>query len=178
MTRPGARTYTGTVRRALLRGLTPVVSAVVLAAVAVGHVPGGRAQSDPDGPSLHTLVASADVIVIGRIVRTTYVERPNDLGDISYNNAARYTAVIGTIQVEETLKGTTGTTLKLNYPKRPRVSGEPVYDPDQDGVWLLRKSERRDEYLADEIGRFQPRENKEHIKAILAASRSMKRPAE
>lgn len=167
-------------RRPLLRRLVPAVSAVLLAGVCA-HSAWARsyADEDPDAPTLHTLVASADVIVIGRIVRTTLVDRPNDIDDISYNKASRYTAVIGTIQVEEIIKGTAaGGTVKLNFPKRPRVSGEPVYDPDQEGIWLLRKSERRDEYLADEIGRFQPRERKEHIKAIIAASRSMKRPEE
>lgn len=167
-------------RRPSLRWLIPAVSAAFLAA-ALAHAASGRdiVNTDPEAPSLHTLVASADMIVVGRIVRTTQVDRPNDLDDISYNKASRYTAVIGTIQVEEIMKGNaTGGTVKVNYPKRPRVAGEPVYDPDQDGVWLLRKSDRRDEYLADEVGRFQPRERKELIKAILAASRTMKRPPE
>ena len=77
--------------------------------------------------------------------------------------------MIATLQVEETLHGELPSgAVKFTYPKRPRLSGEPVYDPEQDGVWLLRKAENGREYLADEIGRFQPRERKEQVKAIIA----------
>lgn len=125
-----------------------------------------------EGPSLAALVASSDVIVVGRIVRTTLVERDNELADISYNLKPRYTAVIATLEVTETIKGEAPTLVKFTYPKRARVSGEPVYDPGQDGVWLLRKAQKREEFVADETGRYQPRERKEQIKAIFARSKT------
>ncbi len=133
---------------------------------------GAQAAPFDEGPSLAALIASSDVIVVGRIVRTTLVERDNELADISYNLKPRYTAVIATVEVSETIKGEAPTLVKFTYPKRARVSGEPVYDPGQDGVWLLRKSEKREEFVADETGRYQPRERKEQIKAILSRSSS------
>ena len=130
------------------------------------------ARGGDEPPSLNVLVVSADLIVVGKIGRTTFVERDNDLEDISYNKTRRYTAVIATLDVNETLKGDAPSTLKFTFPKRARVKGEPVYDNGQDGVWLLRKSEKKDnEFLADEIGRYQPRERKEQIKAILARAK-------
>ena len=70
-------------------------------------------RSSSDSPSLNQLVNQSDLIVVGKIVRTTQVDRENDLSDISYNHTARYTAVIATVQVEETLKGESGTMVKL-----------------------------------------------------------------
>jgi hypothetical protein len=131
---------------------------------------------DGDAPSLHALVASSDMIVVGKIVKTTMVDRENELSDISYNHSPRFTAVIATLQVDETIKGDPATTVKFTYPKRARITGEPVYDQGQDGVWLLRKSDKRDEYIADETGRLQPRERKEQIKAVLASFRGKKPP--
>ena len=119
--------------------------------------------------SLQSLVASSDLIVVGKIARTAQVERDNDLQDISYNGNRRYIAIVATLAIDETLMGDApGSSVKFVYPKRSRVKGEPVYDADQDGVWLLRKSERPNEYLADEIGRFQSRDRKEQLKAIIA----------
>ena len=152
--------------------LPPLACALVLVATATWAFGAHASTPYDEGPSLHGLIASSDVIVVGRIVRTTLVERDNELADISYNLKPRYTAVIATVEVTETIKGEAPSTLKFTYPKRARVSGEPVYDSGQDGVWLLRKSEKRDEYVADETGRFQPRERKEQIKAILARSKN------
>ena len=62
-----------------------------------------------------------------------------------------------------------GGPVKFVYPKRARLKDEPVYDLEQDGVWLLRRSElKTNEFLADEIGRFQSRDRKEQVKAIIA----------
>src|SRR5688500_9308166 len=130
------------------------------------------AAYDEDPPSLQALVASSDIIVVGKIVRTTQVERDNELAEISYNKSPRYTAVIATIEVNETIKGEPPQMVKFVYPKRARVKGEPVYDSGQDGVWLLRRSEKKEnEFLADEVGRYQRRERKEQIKAILAVQK-------
>ena len=123
-------------------------------------------------PTLHALVLSSDLIVVGKISRVMMVDRENDLADISYNHTPRFTAVIATIQVDDTLRGDQATTVRFTYPKMPRVSGEPVYDVGADGVWLLRKSDKRDEWVADEQGRLQPRERKEQIRAILNASKA------
>jgi len=125
---------------------------------------------DGDPPSIHSLIAASDLIVVGKIVRTAQVERDNDLQDISYNGTRRYIAIIGTITVEETLLGDApGGPVKFVYPKRARLKGEPVYDLEQDGIWLLRRSElKQNEYLADEIGRYQSRDRKEQVKAIIA----------
>lgn len=139
-----------------------------LAAVALLALPVPASAAD-DRPSIHSLIAASDLVVVGRIARTAQVERDNDMHDISYNGSRRYIAVIATLQVEETLLGDAPTgPVKFVYPKRPRLAGEPVYDLDQDGVWLLRRAENGREYLADEIGRFQPRERKEQVKAIIA----------
>jgi hypothetical protein len=129
-----------------------------------------RAVFAADPPTLHSLVLSADQVVVGKIVKTTMVDRENDLADISYNHSSRFTAVIATIQVDETLKGDPAATVRFTYPQRPRLASEPTYDLGNDGVWLLRKSDKRDEFVADEPGRLQPREHKEQIKAILTAS--------
>lgn len=131
---------------------------------------GTPAVAQEDEPqSIHQLIASSDLVVVGKITRTAQVERDNELQDISYNGKHRYIAIVATVAVEETLLGEPpGASVKFVFPKRSRVKGEPVYDPDQDGVWLLRKSERPNEYLADEIGRFQSRDNKEQVKAIIA----------
>lgn len=130
------------------------------------------ARYDEEPPSLSVLIASADLIVIGKIVRTTQVERDNDLAEFSYNKSPRFTAVVATIEVNETIKGEAPPMVKFVFPKRARVKGEPVYDFGQDGVWLLRRSEQKqNEYVADEIGRYQRRERKEQIKTIFAAQR-------
>lgn len=145
---------------------------VFVLAAAASAAPAVSSALEAEPRSLKTLVISSDLIVVGKIVRTTMVDRENDLADISYNHTSRYTAVIATIQVDETLKGDASGTVKFVFPKRARISGEQVYDPGSDGVWLLRKSDKRDEYVADEVGRYQPREHKEQVKAILAASRT------
>src|SRR5205823_6299002 len=120
------------------------------------------------------LVLTSDVVVIGKITRTTEVERDNDLADISFNHKRRYTAVIAQIAVDETLHGDAVTTIKFTYPREPRIHGEPVYDMGQDGVWLLRRSDKPGEYLANEPGRFQPRDFKEQIRAILSSAKTQK----
>ncbi len=133
------------------------------------------AALDDEPPPLSVLVASSDLIVVGKIVRTTQVERDNDLMEDSFNKSSRFTAVIATIEVNETIKGDAPQTVKMVFPKRSRVKGEPVYDFGQDGVWLLRRSEKKEnEFVADEIGRYQRRERKEQIKAIFALQRTNK----
>lgn len=131
--------------------------------------PSVRALSD-DPPSIHSLIAASDLIIVGKIVRTAQVERENDIQDISYNGTRRYIAIVATVTVEETLMGDApGGPVKIVYPKRSRMKDEPVYDLDQDGVWLLRRSELKpNEFLADEVGRFQSRDRKEQVKAIIA----------
>lgn len=134
---------------------------------ALAAVPAGAYNDEP--PSLHSLIAASDLIVVGKIARTAQVERDNELHDISYNGNRRYIAVVATLAVEETLMGDAPSgPVKFVFPKRARIQGEPVYDPDQDGVWLLRRSERPNEYVADEIGRFQSKDRKEQVKAIIA----------
>lgn len=148
-------------RRLLAVSLSALFAVSLLAGVSVA------ATDEP--ASLHSLIAASDLIVVGKIVRTAQVERDNDLHDISYNGTRRYIAIVATLTVEETLMGDAPNgPVKFVYPKRSRIKGEPVYDPDQDGVWLLRRSERAGEYLADEIGRFQSRDRKEQLKAIIA----------
>ena len=169
MTLAIAHPYTGFVRwfsaRSPLRWPPAVLAASAAAVLAVAT--DVSAYEEP--PSLHSLIPASELIVVGKIVRTAQVERDNDLQDVSYNGKKRYIAVVATLNVEETLLGDApGAAVKLVFPKRARVQGEPVYDSDQDGIWLLRKSERQGEYIADEIGRFQPRERKEQIKAIIA----------
>lgn len=138
------------------------------ACLALALLAGSPAAAQDERRSLQSLIASSDLIVVGKISRTAQVERENDLHDISYNATRRYIAIVATITVEETLLGEQpGATVKFAYPKRSRVKGEPVYDANQDGIWLLRKSERPNEYLADEIGRFQSRERKEQLKTII-----------
>ena len=130
---------------------------------------GGSNSVDGEPPTIHSLIAASDLIVVGKITRTAQVERDNDLQDISYNGTRRYIAIIATIAVEETLMGEAPLNVKFVYPKKSRLKGEPVYDVDQDGVWLLRRSElKTNEYLADEVGRFQSRDRKEQVKAIIA----------
>lgn len=165
---PGPSTLAVVRLSRLVRGLLLPLAGITAFAAAAATA----ASQYDEGPSLAALVASSDVIVVGRIVRTTLVERDNELADISYNLTSRYTAVIATVEVAETIKGDAPAMIKFTYPKRARVSGEPVYDPGQDGVWLLRKSEKRDEYVADETGRYQPRERKEQIKVIFSRSKT------
>ena len=161
------------VRYTFLVKLHSSAAALVLFAATVATLlPAGSRAMDLEPRSLKTLVISSDVIVVGKIVRTTMVDRENDLSDISYNHTSRYTAVIATIQVDETLKGDATGTVKFIFPKRSRISGEQVYDAGADGVWLLHKADKRDEFVADEAGRYQPRERKEQVKAIIAASRT------
>ena len=139
---------------------------IPLAAALLLSVPASAAD---EPPSIQSLIASSDLVVVGKIVRTAQVERDNELFDISYNASRRYIAIVATLQVEETLLGDPPTgNVKFVYPKRPRLSGEPVYDLEQDGVWLLKRTEKGNEFLADEIGRFQKRERKEQVKAIIA----------
>lgn len=155
--------YTGFVRR------LPVVLVAALIALSLVAGVSGAATGDDEPASLHSLIAASDLIVVGKIVRTAQVERDNDLQDISYNGARKYTAIVATLTIEETLMGDNPSgPIKFVYPKRARIKGEPVYDPDQDGVWLLRRSERANEYLADELGRYQSRDRKEQVKAIIA----------
>lgn len=159
------------VSSALQAGATLLVAAAAF--LFATPAPGRDARNEnSEPPTLHALVLSSDLIVVGKIVRTMQVDRENDLADISYNHTPRFTAVIATIQVDDTLRGDATQTVRFTYPKMPRVSGEPVYDMVADGVWLLRKSEKRDEWIADEQGRLQPRERKEQIRAILNASRA------
>lgn len=146
------------------------LAALLLAAAVAPGTSHSADNNDP--PTLKALVISSDAIVVGKIVRTTMVERENELADISYNHTPRFTAVIATIQVDETIKGDPAAYVKFTYPKRARVTGEPVYDAGSEGVFMLRKSEKRDEYVADETGRLQPRARKEQIRAILGASRT------
>lgn len=162
LTASGPRPYTGLVRRLHAVSTAALVALSLLSGVSV-------AATDDEPASLHSLIAASDLIVVGKIVRTASVERDNDLQDISYNGSRRYIAIVATLTVEETLMGDSPTgPVKFVYPKRARVKGEPVYDPEQDGVWLLRRSERANEYVADEIGRFQSRDRKEQVKAIIA----------
>lgn len=162
MTRSEPHPYTG-----FVRWLKTVLMASFLAA-AVAPIPVRAVTSDP--PTIHSLIAASDLIVVGKIVRTAQVERDNDLQDISYNGTRRYIAIIGTLTVEETLMGDAPSgPVKIIYPKRARLKDEPVYDLEQDGIWLLRRSElKANEYLADEIGRYQSRDRKEQVKAIIA----------
>jgi hypothetical protein len=144
------------------------------ALVALASLAVAAPASGDDERSLNQIALNSDLIVVGHVVRTTQVERDNDLEDIAYNHTHRYTAIIALIAVDETLKGDAAQTVKFTYPKQPRVPGEQVYDLGQDGVWLLRKSEKPGEYLADEKGRFQPRERKEQVRAILNAAKTQK----
>lgn len=186
MTRPGRDPYTVRVfsvgsdvrrrgwRTRTFRGRFPppplLLSLLALALLLVAGPIARAGDEDDDAPTLHALVLSSDLIVVGKIVHTTYLDRENDLADISYNHEKRYTAVIGTIRVDDTLKGEPVTQVRFTFPKLPRVHGEPTYDLGNDGVWLLRKSDKRDEYVADEPGRFLPRGRKEQIRAILIAA--------
>lgn len=161
MTRREAGPYTDFVR------WLPVVSFLFASLVAL---PVRAVINDGEPPTIQSLIAASDLIVVGKIVRTAQVERDNDLQDISYNGTRRYIAIIATLTVEETLMGDApGGPVKFVYPKRARLKDEPVYDLEQDGVWLLRRSElKTNEFLADEIGRFQTRDRKEQVKAIIA----------
>ena len=158
--------YERSERRAAGRGLLAVSAATFFAASLVA-LSVGAVTDEP--PSLHSLIAASDLIVVGKIVRTAQVERDNELSDISYNGNRRYIAIVATLTVEETLMGDAPTSpVKFVYPKKARVKGEPVYDAEQDGVWLLKRSERPNEYVADEIGRYQSKDRKEQLKAIIA----------
>ena len=151
--------------------LSGFASGCLVAAVGLLTFAAPAVAIEDEPPSLHSLIAASDLIVVGKIVRTAQVERDNELFDISYNGNKRYQAIVATVTVEETLMGDkidAGSNIKFVYPKRSRVKGEPVYDAAQDGVWLLRRSERPNEYLADEIGRFQSKDRKEQVKAIIA----------
>ena len=154
-----------------------VAALVALSAAALPHdvaADNSYQQDEVDKPSLTQLVLTSDVVVVGKITRTTEVERDNDLADISFNHKRRYTAVIAQITVDETLRGDPNATVKFTYPREPRVQGEPTYDMGQDGVWLLRRSDRPGEYLANDPGRLQPRDFKEQIRAILASATTQK----
>ena len=65
-----------------------------------------------------------------------------------------------------------GQRLRLAYPARARVAGEPVYDLEQQGIWFLRRSAKRGEYLADHPNRYQSLNNLDQIRRIVSAMKT------
>lgn len=121
--------------------------------------------------SLGQIAASSDLIITGRIVRVMSLERENKIKDRSFNRRSRYIVKLAWIEVDEVLKGNAQERdrVKLVYPAQARISGEPVYEDHQRGVWLLRHSERPGEFLADHPRRYQKLRKLDKIKAMVSS---------
>lgn len=120
--------------------------------------------------SIEEIAAASDLIVAGTITRTMTVERENELADRSYNGEERIEIVLATLEIDGVLLGGArkGQRVRLVYPASPRVPGEPVYDVEQQGIWFLRRSSKRGEYLADHPNRLQPLNNLDKIRRIVS----------
>jgi len=117
---------------------------------------------------LESLVAGADVIVVGKIVR---VERAPGMADYEYDE--------GTIKVREVIKGAellerlSGSKKRatLSFPaetNRLRVSTDLRYDQGQTGVWLLTRRQGR--LLAARPDSLQPLKKRAEIRRLAAQS--------
>lgn len=124
--------------------------------------------------SIQEIAAASDVIIAGRIVKVMSVERENELAEHSYNQKERIEIRLAWIEVDGVLRGPfrKGQRVRLAYPARARLAGEPVYELEQQGIWFLRRSSRRGEYLADHPNRLQPLRKADRIKAIVEAMKT------
>lgn len=113
------------------------------------------------------LIAQSDLVVIGKITAIKEGGRGNK--DIN----------IATISVSEVLKGAKDLKeVKLAFPSPKRnmmASTDIFYNLDQEGIWLLRKDEKQNYYLADYPARFQPLENADKIKEIIGKNKDIEK---
>jgi hypothetical protein len=119
--------------------------------------------------TLKQLAANSELVISGRIVRVVSLERENDLAEYSYNQEKRYEVRLAWIEVEQVFQGAVrpNQKVKLVYPAKPRIADEPVYEDNAQGIWFLRRSEKRGEYLADHPKRFQPLSMGDQIAALI-----------
>jgi hypothetical protein len=114
------------------------------------------------------LITQSDLVVVGKI--TAIKEGGSDEKDVS----------IATVTISDVIKGAKDIKeVKLAFPSKKRqmmASTDIFFDLNQEGVWLLRKDEKQDYYLADYPDRFQPKENAEKIKAIVSKMKSTEKP--
>lgn len=155
-----------------------LVSALILLSGALWPAAGAAGQNYKDTQypdfSIRDVAVRSDMIIVGRIVRVMSVERKNELAEFSFNQEKRYEARLAWIEVDSVLAGNVSKDqrVKIVYPAQPRVPHEPVYDDDQQGIWLLRRSEKRGEYLADHPARFQDLSRLDQVKAIVSQIRT------